>query len=210
MPTSFFRLSSAVLVTCSFAFAQDQPPAAPMSKPAADYLNHALDLIEQNALHRTEIDWTSVRSGAILRVEGAQTTIDTYAGIFFALTQLREHHSFLRIPDNLSEEDKKKAMAAMRTILRPWSSEMKSPPPSPFRTRTQPEGHLLQFGGRTFAWISIPTCSAKYSNWQDNLSGFRNYATRLHTIAAGLHLRTPPGRRSINCSPISPPGVLEL
>jgi hypothetical protein len=193
MPSFRLSFSNVFLITCLFAFAQDQPTHTPISKAATDYLDHALDLMQRNALHRTEIDWPSLRSAAALRAQGAQATIDTYPGIFFALTQLHEHHSFLRIPDGLPEEDKKRISVAMATILGPWSREMKRPPPSPFRTRTQPEGHLLQSGGRTYAWISIPACGAKHSNWQDNLSDFRDYATNLHTIAAGLEGSHPSG-----------------
>jgi carboxyl-terminal processing protease len=187
------RLSCALLVSCSLVFAQDDPSPAGMSELAADYLDHALDLMRKNAFHRTEIDWTSVRSGAFLHARGAQTTSDTYPGIFFALTQLREHHSFLRIPDNLSEEEKRKIFVARRDIQGSWLRGIKLPPPSPFRARTQPEGHLLQSGGRTFAWIYIAACGANHSKWEDNLSDFRNYATKLHTIAASLENSHPSG-----------------
>ena len=164
-----------------------------MSKAAADYLDHALDVMQKSALHRTEIDWASVRSGALVQAQGAQTTVDTYPGIYFALTQLKEHHSFLRTPDSLSPEDKKKNAAAMVSILGPWVREAKRPAPSPFRTRTQPEGHLVKSGDRSFAWITVPPCGAKHSEWKDNLPDFRDYAVALHTIAAGLEASKPAG-----------------
>jgi carboxyl-terminal processing protease len=186
-------LSPAILVASVWAFSQVSPTSAPISKPADEYLNHALDLIQREALHRTEIDWTAVRDGAFLHSQGAQTSIDTYPGIYFALTQLREHHSFLRIPDDLSDADEKRTRVAMRNILGPWAREVKPPPPSPFRTRSQPEGHLVHSGNRAFAWVSVPECGGKHSNWQDNLADFRTYATTLHSIAAELSAAHPEG-----------------
>ncbi|MBE7180885.1 MAG: hypothetical protein INR71_06700, partial [Terriglobus roseus] len=164
-----------------------------MSDKASAYLIHALNLMQHNALHRSEVDWPEVRRSAALHAAGAQTTSDTYPAIYFALTQLREHHSFLRIPDSLSGEQKREALAASQSILGPWQREAKSPPPSPFRTRTEPEGHLFEAEGRTFAWITIPACSGKHSNWADNFEDFHTYATKLHAIAAGLQASHPSG-----------------
>ena len=186
-------LSRAILLACSCGLAQDKPTPAPISSAAADYLNHALDLVQQYALHRREIDWASVRKDAILRAQGAQTPSDTYPGIFFALAQLREHHSFLRIPDNLSEEQKRKLRVAREATLKPPSAEEVSRPMSPFRNRTVPEGHLIHFGSRVYAWVSVPSCGAKHAKWEDNLAAFRDYAISLHTIAAGLEESQPSG-----------------
>ncbi|MBB5327516.1 S41 family peptidase [Tunturiibacter gelidoferens] len=193
MHTPYRLLSLALLVASFWAFSQISTPSAPISKPAAEYLNHALDLMQQNALHSKEIDWAAVREGAFLHSEGAQTSIDTYPGIYFVLTQLREHHSFLRVPDDLSDADKKRNTAARRTILGPWAREAKVPPPSPFSIRRQPDGHLVHFGKRAFAWVSVPACGARHSNWHDNLADFHTYATNLHSIAANLSAAHPKG-----------------
>jgi hypothetical protein len=109
------------------------------------------------------------------------------------LTQLREHHSFLRLPDNLTEEQKQKAMAARKVTLRAPSPEEKARPLSPFRVRTQPEGHLVHFGEQDFALVSIPMCVGKHSKWTDNFVDFREYATKLHAVAAGLEFAHPSG-----------------
>ncbi len=193
MHTIHRLLGLALFVPSVWAFSQVSPPSASISKPAAEYLNHALDLIQRNALHSKEIDWAAVRDGAFLHSEGAQTSVDTYPGIYFVLTQLREHHSFLRVPDDLSNADKKRNSAAMRNILGPWVRDVKAPPPSPFSIRSQPDGHLVHFGKRDFAWVSVPACSGKHSNWQDNLANFRTYATTLHSIAANLSAAHPKG-----------------
>jgi carboxyl-terminal processing protease len=186
-------LGPAFVAASLWAFSQDTPTPAPISQPVAEYLNQVLDLMQQDALHRTEIDWTAVRAGALLRVQGAQTPVDTYPGIYFALTQLREHHSFLRPPDTLSDSDKKRTAAALRRILLPALPGIKHPPPSPFTVRSQPDGHLIHAGDKTYAWVSVPACGGKHSNWQDNLPDFKTYATTLHSIAAGLADMHPAG-----------------
>ncbi len=193
MRTFRIRLSLTLLLACPFGFAQDKSDPLTISTGAADYLNHALDLMQQYALHGSEIDWASVRRGAVQHAQGAQTTEDTYPGIFFALAQLHEHHSFLRIPDSLTEEQKRKAYAARRATLRPPPAEAKALPVSPFRTRTEPEGHLIHVGDRVFAWVSIPACGANHSNWGDNLADFRDYATKLHARAGDLEAAHPSG-----------------
>jgi hypothetical protein len=70
MHTLYRLVSPALLVASVWAFSQDSP-TSPASKPAAEYLNRAVDLMQQNALHRTEIDWTAVREAAFLRSQGA-------------------------------------------------------------------------------------------------------------------------------------------
>ena len=186
-------LSPALLIASVWAFSQDSAISVPISKPAAEYLNRAVDLMQQNALHRNEINWTAVREAAFLHSQGAQTSVDTYPGIYFALTQLREHHSFLRVPDDLSDADKKRTADAFKNVLGPWMRAAKTPPPSPFTYRSQPEGHLLHSEDRTYAWVSVPACGGKHSKWQDNLADFRTYATTLHNIAAGLSAAHPEG-----------------
>ena len=184
-------LTRALLLVCSSAFAQVKPVPEPPSTIAANYLNHALDLMQQNALHSREIDWASVRKGAALHAQGAQTTVDTYPAIFFALAQLREHHSFLRTPDNLTEDQNRKIYIAREATL--TAPDQMSGPVSPFQARMHPEGHLIEVGNRAYAWISVPTCGAKHSKWADNFADFRDYASKLRTVAAGLEKAHPAG-----------------
>jgi carboxyl-terminal processing protease len=88
-----------------------------MSASATRYLDHVLDFMQQNALHKREIDWPALRIETFWHAAGAQSTVDTYPGIFFALSQLEEHHSFLRLPDNLSDADKKRSAVAKHSNL---------------------------------------------------------------------------------------------
>lgn len=169
-----------------------QPPAA-ISSVAQTYLDQVLDLMQAHALHTNEIDWTVVRSETLKRAAGAQATSDTYPAIFYALTQLRERHSFLRIPDSLPEGERKRAQASMAAILGPYKNEPSSRPSPVFRDRSAPTGHLIHAGDAVFAYVVIPQCGAKHSNMQENQGDFQAYADALHTIAAGLEASHPWG-----------------
>jgi carboxyl-terminal processing protease len=71
-----------------------------MLLPAQTYLATALDLIEQHALYRHQLDWATIRATATQRAAHAQTPAETYDAIRWVLTQLGEHHSFFAIPDH--------------------------------------------------------------------------------------------------------------
>jgi hypothetical protein len=167
--------------------------AAAISASANSYLGRALDLMQQNALHKNEIDWPALRIQAFWHVAGAQSPVDTYPGIYFALTQLKEHHSFLRLPDNLSDADKKRSEAAMSNILGPRNKQLPRPPASPFRTRSDPAAHLIRSGGLTFAYVVVPACGSKHSNLEDSFVDYQKYADTLHDISAGLEKAHPVG-----------------
>ncbi len=204
------RLLLTLLALSTMASAQTTPPTAPqnavrpastepatptlaISNTAADYLNAVIDVIQRNALHKNEINWTLLRSDAIAHAAGAQTSTDTYPAIFYVFTQLKEHHSFLRIPDSLPDADKKRTWAAYGAIVGPYAKRFPAPPASPFSKRADPNGHMIHAGDHDFAWVSIPVCGGKHSNWSDNLADFQAYADKLHSIAAGLAAQHPAG-----------------
>jgi carboxyl-terminal processing protease len=175
------------------AAGQQVPVSALISSPAQAYLNQALDLMQAHALHTLEIDWPVVRSQAFERAAGAQTTVDTYPAIFYALTQLKERHSSLRIPDALSDADTKRAQESMSAILGLYKNQASPRPNAVFRDRTAPSGHLIDAGDAVLAYVEIPACASKHSNMLENQGDFQAYADSLHTIAAGLETSHPSG-----------------
>lgn len=62
-----------------------------MSASARTYLSTALDDMQQRALNRKRINWTTVRRQAQQRAAGARTPADTYPAIELALAKLRAH-----------------------------------------------------------------------------------------------------------------------
>lgn len=182
-----------ILPTVVAVSAQNTAVSQTTSAAAATYLNHVLDLMQQNALHSKEIDWPAVRRETLKQADGAQTTVDTYPAIYYALTQLKEHHSFFRPPDNLSDADKKRTQVAFEGILESYRRQFPKPPDSPFRSRSEPAGHMLHAGSLAIALVVVPTCGAKHSNWQDNLADFQAYADSLHRVASDLESSHPVG-----------------
>jgi carboxyl-terminal processing protease len=79
------------------------PELLPISSEAAIYLNEALDIIENNSLHRESIDWDKLRQGTFEVARYAQTPADTYGAIRFALSQLGDQHSSFYTPDEMAE-----------------------------------------------------------------------------------------------------------
>src|ERR1700728_1088031 len=68
---------------------------------AAAFLDNAIDLMRQHALHSQDVDWDALRTEAFKRAGGAFNPIDTYPAIYWALVQLRDPGSHLRLPPGL-------------------------------------------------------------------------------------------------------------
>jgi hypothetical protein len=70
-----------------------------MPSEADDYLANALEIMEGNALHRDNIKWATVRAEASRGAIGASSPAETYDAIRWALSQLKDDHSFFAPPD---------------------------------------------------------------------------------------------------------------
>ncbi|GGV90986.1 peptidase S41 [Streptomyces massasporeus] len=69
------------------------PPGPAMSDKARSYLSTALDLMEDKALRRDDVDWDEVRRTAFTEAGNAQRPSDTYRAIEAALGRLGDGHS---------------------------------------------------------------------------------------------------------------------
>src|SRR5260221_7175530 len=87
-----------------------------ISAATRTYLEQALDLMQERSLNRGSINWNEVRRATLELAKNAQTTTDTYPAIAYALAQLKEHHSFLQLPDSLSEAQKQSIRAQMQKV----------------------------------------------------------------------------------------------
>jgi hypothetical protein len=61
-----------------------------------EYLNKALTVIQTRALKADSVDWKTVRAKCLEMTLDAKTTADTYPAIKYALSELKDYHSFLR------------------------------------------------------------------------------------------------------------------
>jgi len=95
-PTSFPTVTSIPTATST-------PQLLPISVEASVYLNEALDIMQNNSLHRESIDWEALRKSAFEVAQYAQTPADTYGAIRFALYKLGDHHSSFHVPGQIGQ-----------------------------------------------------------------------------------------------------------
>jgi carboxyl-terminal processing protease len=192
MRTRIRRLapSLSLLVVLAATCSSPQESREGISPAARTYLEQALDLMQQNALNKTSIDWIHLRRETLAQASHASTTADTYAAIAFALTQLKEHHSFLQLPDSLPATQRE---AINAEIGKASGSPQSKANPSPFAPRKEMQGHIDRRGGKVFAHVVVPMCIGKYSEWEKNAGDFQQFAAKLHGIVTDLQAEKPDG-----------------
>jgi carboxyl-terminal processing protease len=183
--SSLVLLSLMVAATCSAA----QETVEGISPVARAYLERALDVMERNALNSDSIDWAQVRRETLARAKDAKTTFDTYQAMAYALTQLREKHSWLQLPDNLPVERRQALEAEIsRVLARPQPAK-----PSPFSPSKEMKGHIDRRAGKVFAYVVVPMCIPQYSEWEKNGPDFQQFTEKLHRIVMELEGQKPVG-----------------
>lgn len=168
--------------------AQEKPPA--MSAAAHSYVEQVLDLMQNNALNRKTIDWAAVRRETLDRAQNAQNTVDTYPAIAYAFSQLKEHHSFLQLPDSLPYKQKE----ALEEELAKISGKVQSTSNhSPFFPSKQMQGHIDRAGNKAFAHLVVPICVGEYADWPKNTPYFEKFVAQLHDLVKTLQEQKPDG-----------------
>ena len=103
-------LNTAPTETATVKVIATQTPAASatialeISPAASAYLEAALDIIQNNSLHRQSVDWEALRASAFQRAQHAQTAADTYGAIRYALSVGGDQHSFFITPDAAAQQ----------------------------------------------------------------------------------------------------------
>jgi hypothetical protein len=139
--------------------------------------------MQAHALRRGTVDWPRVRAEALARAAHAETTVDTYDAIRFALASLGDHHCSLHLTPSLENlELERKA----------WEPEARGPGAQPgsftaFVGRYEPEGRLETLGGRTFALMVVTKC------FPENDREFIAYETKLQRLVSDLDRSHPAG-----------------
>jgi hypothetical protein len=67
----------------------------------ADYLNEAVDIMEEYSINRSDIDWVDFRNQVLDEGASAQTIEDVDSALLLALTLLNEEHSFIVRQDDV-------------------------------------------------------------------------------------------------------------
>jgi carboxyl-terminal processing protease len=178
------RIVLGAVAAAAVALAQSTGDDRTKADPIA-YLIRALDDIQARSLRREQIDWPRLRKEALTRAAGAESTVDTYDAIRFALASLDDHHSsFHPTPDLEHLEASRKAMRKPEQKTEPAPQSEAS---SPFTGRYEPEGRLVTFGGKSFAKVVVTKC------FPENDRQFIAFETRLERIVADLDRSHPVG-----------------
>ena len=186
---------SLLLLSPAVSLAGKKPALPPQVSPtklspdAAAFLDNAIDLMRQHALHGQGVDWAAVRDEAFKRAGGAFNPIDTYPAIYWALVQLGDPGSHLRLPPGLYPDQIALLQQAEKeaTNSAPAAAKATTTVPTAFTNRRLPEGHVTSSQGKTFGYVVLPRCSAK-----DN-DGLLLYAADVRRILTDLSAQSPRG-----------------
>jgi hypothetical protein len=167
------------------------PQASPtaISSDAATFLDNAIDIMRQHDLHAQGVDFAALRTEAFKRAGGAFNPIDTYPAIYWALVQLGDSGSHLRLPPGLYPDQ----IALMEQAEKeaqdnaPTTTRTETVPPTGFTSRRLPEGHIVTVQGDNLGYVVLPRCSAK-----DN-DGLLLYAADVRRILTDLSSQNPKG-----------------
>jgi hypothetical protein len=130
MPLRFLYLLPALCF--SLAAAPRDDVASP---EATAYIDAAIKVMQEHFLHRDKIDWPQLRRETLSQAGGAQTPVDTYPAIRFALAKLGDHHSYLQLTLALTSQE-----AARRSWRIPLPCRRRRPASqrSRFRPHSEP------------------------------------------------------------------------
>jgi hypothetical protein len=186
---------SLLLLSPAISLAGKKPTPPPQTSPtaitpdAAAFLDNALDIMRQHALRGQGVDWATIRTEAFKRAGGAFNPIDTYPAIYWALVQLGDAGSHLRLPPGLYPDQIALMQQAEKDALAtaPAGARIENSIPTPFTSRRLPEGHIVTVQGKNFGYVVLPRCSAK-----DN-DGLLLYAADVRRILTDLTAQSPKG-----------------
>lgn len=186
---SLLLLSPALGVAAKKQPPQPQVSPTKITPDAAGFLDNAIDIMRQHALHGQDVDWEALRTEAFKRAGGAFNPIDTYPAIYWALVQLKDPGSHLRLPPGLYPDQIALMQQAEREAASsaPGGARADTSIPTPFTSRRLPEGHIVTVQGRNFGYVVLPRCSAK-----DN-DGLLLYAADVRRILTDLAAQSPKG-----------------
>jgi carboxyl-terminal processing protease len=149
-PGLFTLCALSLVVGCSA-----HRPRAAVNEPtsaAASYLDEAIDIIRANALYRDSVDWQRLRADAHTWIRGSSaTTYSAYPAIRHVLRSLGDNHSFLQLSDSLQQLERRHAGTPGRT-----DPGAHAQPPSPYGSRMQPEGRVIDARGARIGFVFMP------------------------------------------------------
>ena len=186
---SLLFISPAVCLAGKKSVPHPQQSPTAISSDAAAFLDNAIDIMRQHDLHAPGVDFAAVRTEAFKRAGGAFNPIDTYPAIYWALVQLGDSGSHLRLPPGLYPDQ----IALMEQAEKeaqdnaPAATRTETVPPTGFTSRRLPEGHIVSVQGDNIGYVVLPRCSAK------DTDGLLLYAADVRRILTDLSSQNPKG-----------------
>jgi hypothetical protein len=178
------RLTLVVLAAAGCACAAEPSPQA------RSYLDSAIRIMREKFLHKDKIDWPRLERETLAQAAGAQTPVDTYPAIRFALARLGDHHSFLQLTPELAREERARQPKLADPSAMPATAPARKvsfPYPSPFRARRLAEGAIVPGSSPPLAQVVIPMITAQ------GAVEMNGHATRIQAVLAELAARHPCG-----------------
>lgn len=77
------------------------------SAAAERYMRQALDLIDEHAVTRADLDWPTYRSAAMAHARGAVTMADAHLAVQYALSRLGDGHSYFMSPRQMENLERR-------------------------------------------------------------------------------------------------------
>jgi C-terminal processing protease CtpA/Prc len=160
-----------------------------VSESAKAYIDAALKVMHEHSLYKDKIDWIQLRMQTLAQAGKAETSVDTYPAIRFALAKLGDNHSYLLLTPELTRQEvsRKPRLVDPSTMPAARAQKPTFPFPSPFRTRRVPEGAMVFNSAYPLAHIVIPLFASQERKEIDN------YATKVQNVIAELALENPCG-----------------
>ena len=177
------RIGIFLFVLASVCVGQSPKNVGGKTTAPVAYLNHAIDIMQKNALRRNTVDWAKVRAAALAMAANAESTAGTYDAIRFALASLGDHHSSLHLTPSLEAREAEEKAKHPSTNPLPAAQENFSP----YVGRYQPEGHIERRGDKSFAYVVVTKSFPK------NDQQFVAFETNLQKILAELDKSHPAG-----------------
>jgi carboxyl-terminal processing protease len=133
---------------------------------ARQYLEKALNIMQENSLHKNKVDWKTLRKKTFAKAKGAKKTSDTWEAIRFALKEIGDNHSFLQLSTQ-ELRDREKVKNGMKSEE---TKEKKSL--SPFHKRRQAETFTHKIANCIVSRLVVPAHGSQKDLYSKKLNEF--------------------------------------
>lgn len=107
-----YRLGVGLIALLLMSLDVDAQESSEIAPEAREYLEHALQIMEAEALNRGKVDWEQIRADAFVAAAGAKSTSDTHSAVTAAVWALNDNHSRFIPPVSALPEELRMVMAA--------------------------------------------------------------------------------------------------